>query len=185
MPAQGSRSRKIDIVILALILAIGISLRIPPRTFSSSGPLHSIAALHPTPAYMRIGFDEGMYWEYVNALVKEGTTSYPNIVERYIDAQQKLPGSILPPVRFLYIFAAYLWHCLFGSEAFEALYQVAAFFSVLTVCLATIFAWRLRGSAWALAMAGLMAFVDVRDHDAGGLERLESERRSELRRQAP
>jgi thymidylate synthase ThyX len=35
------------------------------------------------------------------------------------------------------------------------------------------------------ALAGLMAFVDVRDHDAGGLERLESERRSELRRQAP
>ena len=43
MPAQGSRPRKIDIVILALILAIGIFLRLPPRTFSSSGPLHSIA----------------------------------------------------------------------------------------------------------------------------------------------
>jgi hypothetical protein len=94
MPAQGSRPRKIDIVILALILAIGIFLRLPPRTFSSSGPLHSIAALHPTPAYMRMGFDEGLY------LVKEGITSYPNIVEGYIDAQQKLPGSILPPSAF-------------------------------------------------------------------------------------
>jgi thymidylate synthase ThyX len=35
------------------------------------------------------------------------------------------------------------------------------------------------------ALSGLMAFVDHRDHDAGGLERLEAERRSELRRQAP
>jgi thymidylate synthase ThyX len=35
------------------------------------------------------------------------------------------------------------------------------------------------------ALAGLMVFVDVRDHDAGGLERLESERRAEFRRQAP
>ena len=35
------------------------------------------------------------------------------------------------------------------------------------------------------ALARLMAFVDERDHDAGGLERLASERRSELRRQAP
>ena len=164
MPAQGSRPRKIDIVILALILAIGIFLRLPPRTFSSSGPLHSIAALHPIPAYMQMGFDEGMYWEYVNALVKEGTTSYPNIVERYIDAQQKLPGSILPPVRFLYIFAAYLWHSLFGSEALDALHQVTAFFSVLTVLLATIFAWRLRGPTWALGIAALMAVAPTQIH---------------------
>jgi thymidylate synthase ThyX len=35
------------------------------------------------------------------------------------------------------------------------------------------------------ALSRLMAFVDDRDHDAGGLERLESERRWELRRQAP
>ncbi|HEY2300478.1 MAG TPA: FAD-dependent thymidylate synthase [Acidimicrobiales bacterium] len=35
------------------------------------------------------------------------------------------------------------------------------------------------------ALARLMAFVDERDYDAGGLERLASERRSELRRQTP
>src|ERR1700680_4303767 len=125
MPTQGSRLRKIDIVILALILAIGIFLRLPPRTFSSSRPLHSIAALHPTPAYMRMGFDEGLYREYVNALIKDGIISYPDIVEGYIDVQKKLPGSILPPVRFLYLFTAYVWHSLFGCEALDALHQVA------------------------------------------------------------
>jgi thymidylate synthase ThyX len=41
------------------------------------------------------------------------------------------------------------------------------------------------GQAGHRALAGLMAFVDDRDYDADGLERLESERRSELRRQAP
>ena len=35
------------------------------------------------------------------------------------------------------------------------------------------------------AIARLMTFVDDRDYDAGGLERLASERRSELRRQTP
>jgi 4-amino-4-deoxy-L-arabinose transferase-like glycosyltransferase len=165
MPAQGSRPRKIGIVILALILAIGIFLRLPPRTSSSSGLLHSIAALHPTPAYMRMGFDEGLYWEYVNALVKGGITSYPNIVDSYIDAQQKLPGSIAPPVRFLYIFTAYVWHSLFGCEALDALHQIAAFFSVLTLFLSIVFAWRLTGTlVAALGVAALMAFAPTQIH---------------------
>jgi hypothetical protein len=165
MPAQGSRPRKIDIVILALILAIGIFLRLPPRTFPSSGPLHSIAALHPTPAYMRMGFDEGLYREYVNALIKDGIISYPDIVEGYIDVQKKLPGSILPPVRFLYLFTAYVWHSLFGCEALDALHQVAAFFSVLTLFLSVVFAWRLtRTLVAALGVGALMAFAPTQIH---------------------
>ena len=165
MPTQGSRLRKIDIVILALILAIGIFLRLPPRTFSSSRPLHSIAALHPTPAYMRMGFDEGLYREYVNALIKDGIISYPDIVEGYIDVQKKLPGSILPPVRFLYLFTAYVWHSLFGCEALDALHQVAAFFSVLTLFLSVVFAWRLtRTLVAALGVGALMAFAPTQIH---------------------
>jgi hypothetical protein len=35
------------------------------------------------------------------------------------------------------------------------------------------------------ALAGLMTFVDHQDHDAGGLERLDAERRAAHRRQAP
>jgi 4-amino-4-deoxy-L-arabinose transferase-like glycosyltransferase len=164
MPAQESNCRKINIFSLAIILALGIFLRLPPHAFEASGPLHSIAALHPNPAYMRMGFDEGLYRDYVNALVDEGITSYPNIVEGYTTAQSELTGAILPPVRFLYIFAAYVWHSVFGCEALEALYQVAAFFSILTLVLATIFAWRLRGSAWALAIAALMAFAPTQIH---------------------
>jgi len=79
-------------------------------------------------------------------------------------SKNKLPDAILPPVRFLYIFSGYVWHSLFGDESLEALRSVAAFFSVLTLLLGVIFAWRLRGSKWALGIGALMAFAPTQIH---------------------
>jgi 4-amino-4-deoxy-L-arabinose transferase-like glycosyltransferase len=158
------KTQRIICIGLAVVLALGIFLRIPPQAFAPGGSLHAIEAIHPQPAFTQIGFDEGLYREYVNALIKHGLTSYPDIVDRYISVQQKLPGSILPPVRFLYIFAGYLWHSLFGSEALQALHEVAAVFSVLTLGLATFFVWRLRGSTWALGVGALMAVAPTQVH---------------------
>src|ERR671925_1447152 len=110
MPAEESSrhqtapGRKIDIWILAILLVLGIFLRTTPQAFSLGASLHFLAPIHPQPAYMKIGFDEGLSREYVNALSKGGLSSYPDIVQGYIDVQKKLPGSILPPLRFLYIF---------------------------------------------------------------------------------
>src|SRR5712691_11442238 len=159
-----SRLSKINIVILAFILALGIFLRIPPHTFSPGEPLHALAGLHPHPAFTQIGFDEGLYRQYVNALIKEGIKSYPDIVEGYIEVQNKAPNAILPPLRFLYVFAAYVWHSVFGCEALEALRDVSAFFSVLTLGLAMLFTTRLRGSAWALGIGALMAVAPTQIH---------------------
>src|SRR5438477_9223860 len=164
MPAPDTRSRKIDIVLLAIIFAVGIFLRLTPHAFAPGASLHSVAVLHPQPAFNRIGFDEGLYREYVNALSKGGLGSYPDIVEGYIDVQKKLPGSILPPLRFLYIFTAYTWHSLFGSEALDALHQVTALFSMLTLALATLVVWRIRGPIWANAIAALMAVAPTQLH---------------------
>jgi 4-amino-4-deoxy-L-arabinose transferase-like glycosyltransferase len=158
------RPRQIDIVVFAVVLTIGIFLRLPPHAFSSGGPLHSLVALHPQPAFTQTGFDEGLYRQYVNALVKDGITSYPDMIEAYIATQNRLPNAILPPVRFLYIFSAYLWHSLFGCETLEALRSVAAFFSVLTLGLSMVFAWRLRGPTWALGVVALMAFAPTQLH---------------------
>src|SRR5437867_1041432 len=158
------RLRKIDIILLAIVFAVGIFLRLTPHAFSPDASLHSIAVLHPQPAFNKIGFDEGLYREYVNALSRDGLGSYPDIVQGYIDVQKKLPGSILPPLRFLYIFTAYLWHSVFGSGALEALYQVTAFFSMLTLALATAFVWRVRGPTWAIAIAALMAVAPTQIH---------------------
>src|SRR5437763_12876905 len=164
MSASELLRRKIDNFLLAIIFAIGIFLRLTPHAFSPGGSLHSVAVLHPQPAFNQIGFDEGLYREYVNALSRDGLGSYPDIVQGYIDVQKKLPGSILPPLRFLYIFAAYIWHSIFGSEALESLYQVAAFFSMLTLALATFFVWRVRGPTWAIAFAVFMAFAPTQLH---------------------
>src|SRR5256886_13095206 len=153
MTETQSRFRRIDIVLLAIIFVVAIFLRITPHAFSPGATLHFLAPFHPQPAWNKIGFDEGLYRQYVNALSKDGLGSYPDIVQGYIDVQKKLPGSILPPLRFLYIFTAYTWYSLFGSEALEALYQVAAFFSMLTLALATLFVWRVRGPIWAIAIA--------------------------------
>jgi 4-amino-4-deoxy-L-arabinose transferase-like glycosyltransferase len=158
------RVRKIDIVLLAIILATGVFLRITPQAFSPGATLHFLAPLHPQPAWTKIGFDEGLYREYVNALSKGGLGSYPDIVEGYIDVQKQLPGSILPPLRFLYIFIAYLWHSFLGAEALNALHQVASLFSMLTLALATFFTWRMRGPIWAIAVAALMAVAPTQLH---------------------
>src|SRR5437588_7666888 len=158
------RIRKIDIVLLAIIFAIGIFLRITPHAFSPGAPLHSIAALHPQPAFTRLGFDEELYRKYTNGLISDGLEGYPGIVQAHIEVLKERTGSILPPLRFLYIFTAYTWHSIFGSEALEALHQVAAFFSMLTLALGTLFVWRVRGPTWAIAIAALMAVAPTQLH---------------------
>jgi 4-amino-4-deoxy-L-arabinose transferase-like glycosyltransferase len=75
-----------------------------------------------------------------------------------------LGKAVLPPVRFLYIFAGYGWHSAFRSEPLESLRDVAACFSVLNLGLATVFAWRLRGAAWGVGVAALMAFAPTQIH---------------------
>jgi 4-amino-4-deoxy-L-arabinose transferase-like glycosyltransferase len=164
MTGPHSRLSKINLVLPAFILASGIFLRIPPHAFSPDEPLRALAGLHPQPAFTQVGFDEGLYRQYVNALIKDGITSYPDMVEGYIEVQNRAPNAILPPLRFLYIFAAYVWHSVFGCEALEALRYVSAFFSVLTLGLAMLFTERLRGSTWALGIGALMAVAPTQIH---------------------
>jgi 4-amino-4-deoxy-L-arabinose transferase-like glycosyltransferase len=149
---------------LVVVLAAGMFLRLPSAAFIPGSPLHVIGSLHPTAGFSGVGFDEGLYREYVNVLGKVGLGGYPDIVERYISLQKKLPGSVLPPVRFLYIFAGYTWHRLFGTEALAALHNVAAFFSILMLILTVIFTWRSKGPAWALGVGALMACAPTQIH---------------------
>src|SRR5438477_9054896 len=144
--------RKIDIALLAIIFALGIFLRLPPHAFSAGASLHFIDALHPQPAFKEIGFDEGLYVEYVNKLDKLGLSAYPLIVKDYVERQERLQRSILSPLRFLYIFSGYLWHLSFGSDPLVALISVASLFSVLTLFISIAFVCRLKAKVWALAL---------------------------------
>ncbi|MGH8092037.1 MAG: phospholipid carrier-dependent glycosyltransferase [Chthoniobacterales bacterium] len=147
-----------------MALLFGVFLRLPSSVFAPGEPFHALKALHPQAAFQGVGFDEGLYRKYVNGIIREGLSEYPAIVDHYIEVQERLTGSILPPVRFLFIFSAYLWHCIFGSEALAALHDVASLFSILTLLIAAAFAGRLRGRPWALGVAVLMSCAPTQIH---------------------
>jgi 4-amino-4-deoxy-L-arabinose transferase-like glycosyltransferase len=164
MTETQSGFRKIDIALLAIIFALGIFLRLPPHAFSPGASLHFIDALHPQPAFKEIGFDEGLYVEYVNKLDKLGLSAYPLIVKDYVERQERLQRSILSPLRFLYIFSGYLWHLSFGTDTLDALKYVASLFSILTLVVSIGFAWHLKGKAWALAIGSFMCVAPTQIH---------------------
>ena len=113
------------------------------------------------------GFDESLYAYYLAQLLKVGLGGYPDIVDAYLVFQAKLEGSILPPTRFLYIFAAYGWHGLFGSEPLACFYAVSRVFSVGTLAVAGLFARRLLPDRrMALGVFALMAFSPLQIHMA-------------------
>src|SRR5437868_13904151 len=148
------------IISLAIILLIGIFLRLPPALFQKpDGPLRSLVVFHPQPASQQLGFDEGLYRDYTDKLIRFGLISYPEIIERYREKQQTLTGSILPPVRFLYIFFAYLWHELFGSETLSCLKNVSAVFTMFTLLLVTVLAALVGCFCSALGVGALIVFA--------------------------
>jgi 4-amino-4-deoxy-L-arabinose transferase-like glycosyltransferase len=163
MPSERT-NQKLFIAALGVVIAAGIFLRLPASLFENGEAFQSLAVLHPNPGFTEIGFDEGLYREYVNSLARVGLTNYSDIVDHYIEVQKTLPGSILPPTRFLYIFSAYVWHQLFGTEALAALHNVASLFGILNLLLATCFAWRLKGPAAGLTVAALIAVAPTQLH---------------------
>ncbi len=164
MPAPRSLADKLVLVALCFVLFFGAFLRLPAHLFAPAAPLHALEVVHPQAAFKGVGFDEGLYRRYVNGVIQVGLGNYPAVVDNYIEVQKTLTGSILPPMRFLFIGTAYFWHCLFGTEALRALHNVASFFSILTLLLATTLAWRLKGPLWALAVAALMSCAPTQIH---------------------
>ncbi len=153
------------IILLIAILMIGTFLRLPPHLFQGDhAPLSALARLHPSPGFTGLGIDEALYRSYVNSLVRFGLSSYPDIAGAYIEAQTRLAGAVLPPTRFLYVFTAYSWHCVFGTDPLIALHDTASLFSILLLILSAAFAWRLGGSRIAVCVAALMACAPLQIH---------------------
>src|SRR5438874_13376009 len=160
-----SRLFNSQFIALAFVLLVGIFLRLPPALFQKpEGPLRSLVALHPQPGSDQLGFDEALYRDYTDKLIRFGLISYPEIVERYQEKQQTLTGSILPPVRILYIFSAYLWHQLFGSATLSCLKNVSAVFTMFTLLLVTVFAARVGGFCYAIGVGALIVFAPTQLH---------------------
>ena len=109
-------------------------------------------------------YDAMLYENYVRMLIQVGPTNYPDIVEFYIDQQQKMPGAILPPTRFLYIFSGYLWHEVSGASPMASLRAVSCATGVSMLVLAAVFVWRLAGANFSLGVTALMATSPVLVH---------------------
>ena len=145
-------------LVIALLLLVGTFLRLPPYFFPSS------SALHPRPGFQNVGFDEGLYCNYIKSLDAAGISSYPEIAERYIIEQTRLPGAVLPPTRFLYIFFSYLWHAATGQDALNSLKFVSSLFSIFLLLVATVFALRAGGEKIGAAVCALMVFAPTQVH---------------------
>jgi 4-amino-4-deoxy-L-arabinose transferase-like glycosyltransferase len=156
---------KKSLYVVILLLLIGLFLRLPPFLFTTgSGALRSIAAIHPAPGFQQIGFDEELYRRYVTALDATGLSSYPNLAEGYVVDQTRLPGAILPPTRFLYIFLGYSWHRLTGQEALQSLKVISSISSMLLLIVSTVFGIRAGGVRIGATVCALMAFAPTQVH---------------------
>ena len=167
-PATGTwviSQKSVRLIGLYLVLAFGVFLRLPPALFvAKEAPFHALSGLHPNPKFNGIGYDENLYRGYVDDLTRYGVTSYPYFAERYLVVQTRLPGAILPPTRFVYVFAAYLWKLGSGVDSLTALHAVSSLFSILLLFLSAVFAWRLGGVTLALSVAALMACAPTQIH---------------------
>ncbi len=146
---QPERPIRLFLLVFILVALFGIAIRV-----------------YPSSSYTTIGHDEGLYGEYVDALSKTGLTGYPDLAEEYVKTQQALPGAILPPTRFLYIFTAYLWRGATGVDSITALNNTSTLFSVLLMLVGAAVAWRLGGRAVALAVLALMSCAPTQIHMA-------------------
>jgi len=150
---------------LSLILLLGIFLRLPPALFLEEGaPLHALAGIHPNPGFDGIGYDENLYRRYVDELARHGVTVYPDLAESYLEIQNRLPGAILPPTRFVYVFSGYLWKLAWKGDSLAALHSVSSIFSILLLLLSALFAWRLGGQVMSLSVTALMAVAPTQIH---------------------
>jgi hypothetical protein len=159
-----ARPSLLNVIVLAAIILFGISLRLPPFLFAERGSLHWLHAIHPQPGFDGLGFDEGLYRNYVEALSKTSFTSYPDLAEMYVKVQRKLPSAILPPTRFLYIAAGYLCHQFTGSDSLSSLKIVSSLFSILALALAALFATSMAGWRIGIGATALFACAPTQIH---------------------
>ena len=120
------------------------------------------------------GYDEALYRDYILMADKVGFTEFPNICEYYLIDQRKPENQAkLPPTRFLYVFCGWVAkHIAFGDAppvklnqpgsadrdpAFVSLHRVSLIFSILTVGLCGLAAWRMIGPGVGVCVMALVA----------------------------
>lgn len=134
------------VALLLVVLAFGTFMRV-----------HRLGALPES-------YDAALYEHYLNKTLAGGITGYPDLVEYYIEQQQRLPKAILPPTRFLYIFCGDAWHAVTGADALTSLRNVSCTGSILLLVVTVVFVWRLAGPGFSVGVTALMASAPVQIH---------------------
>jgi 4-amino-4-deoxy-L-arabinose transferase-like glycosyltransferase len=142
-------SKNLYLFLLAVILCGGIFLR-----FS------------PTASFKGRGFDEVVYAEYVSLLDSRSLLDYPAICQQYVELQNRRDEALLPPTRFLYVYAGHLCRVISHESAYLALKHVSALFTTLTLFLTAIFCCRLAGRAASLGVTALMSVAMNQIHQS-------------------
>jgi 4-amino-4-deoxy-L-arabinose transferase-like glycosyltransferase len=114
--------------------------------------------VHATIPYNKLGFDEGMYRNYLRATQSVGALHYQELVGDFMALQNESQDAMANPLRVFYILSSYFYMELTHCEPLAALHAVSAAAGVLHLLVACLFAWRVGGRAAALGMAALMAF---------------------------
>lgn len=142
-------SKNLYLLLLAVILCGGIFLRLSPMA-SFKGP----------------GFDEVVYADYVNILDSRSLFDYPVTCRQYVESQKTRDEALLPPTRFLYIYAGHLFRIISHESSYMALKHVSALFTALTLFLTATFCCRLAGRAASLGVTALMSVAMSQVHQS-------------------
>lgn len=131
--------------------------------------------------FQGFGFDEAVYRRYVLELDHRGFGFYPALCQRYVGQQSKPEAKAeLPPTRFLYVVTAWAAKRAFFGDAPPAtadtpdaknndpvlvsLKRVALWFSILSVGLVGLVAWRMLGPPIGVGAMALMAASPLSIH---------------------
>ena len=109
----------------------------------------------------RLTVDEHLYITDVKILGHTGPFEYPSLIRSYVAAQARMDSVMLPPTRCVYVVLGWAWNALFHSGPEQSLRSVAAIFSVLSFLLSGLFAFRLGGARFSLAVGALMAVAPL------------------------
>ena len=117
--------------------------------------------LHSYEKIQGIGFDEGIYRNYVEQITKKGWTHYPDVVASYIEEQIVSPIAFLPPTRISFLLSATAWHRISRKPALECVRAVSTAASILLLLGAAAFSFRLGGYRLCMVITAFTAFAPL------------------------
>lgn len=161
-------SRFSSIWLIALILGVGIFLRLWPSTsFRQTGERKSDHPAHVGDEQKKgiwLGQDEQGYRAYVAMAQKDGIWNFAHVVRAYVQLQANRPDAIVPATRIGFLIPATIIAEVTGLEPLAALRWISAITSILLMVATVGIGYRLGGTERMLLVTALMAVAPLQIH---------------------